>query len=140
MTYTYRNLIVTNAQVDEARTQFAEVMGPPGEGMFVVPLYDITTGLLTHWISTGSIEEEYANILPLDDLVPTPYDPDPHPRPMNRKAWRDLAKANGYTITPLAALRLNQGLNVTTQDPYVQMEALGLTNQSPDPVLLPVVP
>lgn len=56
---TFRTIIVAAAVVEQARALAAHF--PGGEGMLVTPLY--TGAELTHYISTGKIEQSVADML-----------------------------------------------------------------------------
>lgn len=56
---THRTIICSASVITEARTLAANFTG--GEGMLVTPLY--TGGALTHYISTGKIEQSVADML-----------------------------------------------------------------------------
>lgn len=137
MTYTFRTLIVTDDEVTHAREQFAEAMLAAGENMFITPLYDVAD-TVTHWISSGSIEVEYADMLPLNDPAPTPYNPTPTPFNGEPVQWRETIQDNGYTVPAGQVTQMFNGLDSTTADPHVRIADLGLSLQGPGPVPLPV--
>lgn len=64
-TWIHRTLIVPANQVELARSLCAALVGPAGEGMFNTPLSPTGLYPATHYISTGLIEEQFANLLPL---------------------------------------------------------------------------
>lgn len=65
MKETYRNIIVSNEFVELAR-KITETLAPVGgKGMYTTPLSSTGEESATHWISSGYIDEDYANLLPL---------------------------------------------------------------------------
>ena len=69
MPWTHRTIIVPDAAVAGARMACEALAGPGGSGMFTVPLS--ATGELpaTHWISSGLIEQEFADLLASPDAL-----------------------------------------------------------------------
>ena len=63
--WTYRALVVPDAQVTYARELTAAVAGPAGAGMFTAALSPTGSEPATHWISAGMIADEFAALLPL---------------------------------------------------------------------------
>lgn len=68
MSLIHRNLIVTAAFADAARELCAAVH-PAGAGMFTVPLSPAGELPATHWISSGLIEQEFADLLASPDAL-----------------------------------------------------------------------
>lgn len=65
MSLVFRSLIVSDAHVALARTLAATLAGPAGSGMWTTPLSADGHEPATHWISTGWIEDSFANLMPL---------------------------------------------------------------------------
>lgn len=67
MTWTHRTIIVPDAAVVPARVACEALAGAGGSGMFTTPLS--ATGELpaTHWISSGLIEQDFADLLASPD-------------------------------------------------------------------------
>ena len=65
MSLIFRTIVVPDSQVALARQLSATLAGPAGDGMYNVPLSADGTGPATHWISTGWIDDSFANLMPL---------------------------------------------------------------------------
>lgn len=133
---TYRNLIVTAADADLARSIAAGLDPTNCTGMF-------TTGLcptddpddITHYISTGLISDGFAALIPLATWAQdtdgqwemTDYD-DGDPVTVAH-ACQALDPPLEVTDAEVEALFLNS--DVTTQDPFVAMGRLGLVLWQP---------
>lgn len=121
--WTYRALVVPDAQVTYARELTAAVAGPAGAGMFTAALSPTGQEPATHWISAGMIADEFAALLPL-----TTYPPDAEPihTPGQPDTVAAIATANGYPTTTEQVQALFTAADVTEQDPQVVMARLGL--------------
>ena len=62
--WVHRTIIVPAVLVDAARAACAGLAGPGGSGMFMTPLSPTGEVPPTHYISSGLIEDEFANLLP----------------------------------------------------------------------------
>ena len=127
--WTYRALVVPDAQVTYARALTAAVAGPAGAGMFTAPLSPTGQEPATHWMSAGMIADEFAALLPL-----TTYPPDAEPihtpgQPDTVAAM--LANEAGYETTTEAVQALFDASDITEQDPQVVMARLGLAMVQP---------
>lgn len=78
-TWTHRTIIVPDAVVAPARMACEALAVAGGSGMYSVPLSP--TGELppTHWISSGLIEQEFADLLASPDALATGAGLDPAP-------------------------------------------------------------
>lgn len=63
MSYVHRTLIVPAAMAKQARDLCAALAGPPGSGMFTTALSPTGAEPVTHFISTGQIEDTFAAVL-----------------------------------------------------------------------------
>ena len=126
--WTYRAIIVPDAQVTYARELSAAVAGPAGEGMFTAPLSATGQEPATHWISAGLISEDFAALLPLTTY---PEDAEPITTPGNPEAVAALANEAGYTTTPEQVQELFDASDVTEQEAHEVMARLGLQMVQP---------
>lgn len=63
--WTHRTLIVQDSDVEFARLLTATIAGSSGDGMWNTPLSETGNLPATHWISSGLITAEFAELLPL---------------------------------------------------------------------------
>ena len=67
MEWAYRNMLVQDSQVVLARS-ITETLAPSGgQGMFTTALSDDGSLPATYWISSGLIDAEYAQLIPLQE-------------------------------------------------------------------------
>ena len=66
--WTHRTIIVPAPIVEPARAACAGLAGPGGSGMFTTPLSPTGEAPPTHYISSGLIEEPFADLLPLTSV------------------------------------------------------------------------
>lgn len=114
MMWTYRCLIVPDAQVAFARELSATVAGPAGAGMWTTPLSPTGAEPATHWISAGLISEDFAALLPLGD------------EPGNAALVAELATANGMQTTPEQVQALFDVADVTEEESHTAINRLSL--------------
>ena len=126
--WTYRAIIVPDAQVTYARELSAAVAGPAGAGMFTTPLSPTGQEPATHWISAGLISEDFAAMLPLTTY---PEDAEPITTPGNPEAVATLANEAGYETTTDAVQALFDASDVTEQEAHEVMARLGLQMVQP---------
>lgn len=112
--WTYRCLIVPDAQVEFARELSATVAGPAGAGMWTTPLSSTGAEPATHWISAGLISQDFAALLPLGN------------EPGNAALVAQLATANGMATTAEQVRALFDVADVTEDESHVAMARLGL--------------
>ena len=112
----FRTLIVQSNDVILAR-EIAASFGTGGEGMWTTPLS--STGLYpaTHYISTGYIPPEFANLL------------------TDAQALYDIAIEQGVDCTLEQVEGLIADSDITEEEPFVAMERLGLMMVSPEGVI-----
>lgn len=127
--WTYRCLIVPDAQVDYARALSEAVAGAAGAGMWTTPLS--ASGLLpaTHWISAGLISAEFAALLPLTTFPP---DAEPINTPGNPEMVAQLATTNGYSTTTEQVQALFDASDITEEEAQQAMSRLGLQMAAED--------
>lgn len=68
-TWTHRTIIVPDAVVIPARMACEALAGAGGSGMYSVPLSPTGELPATHWISSGLIEQEFADLLANPDAL-----------------------------------------------------------------------
>ena len=68
-TWTHRTIIVPAAVVIPARMACEALAGAGGSGMYSVPLSPTGELPATHWISSGLIEQEFADLLASPDAL-----------------------------------------------------------------------
>lgn len=126
--WTYRAIIVPDAQVTYARELSAAVAGSAGEGMYTTPLSATGAEPATHWISAGLISEDFAALLPLTTY---PADAEPVHTPGNAAQVAELANAAGYATTEAQVQALFDASDVTEQEAHEVMARLGLQMVQP---------
>ena len=68
-TWTHRTIIVPDAVVVPARMACEALAGAGGSGMYSVPLSPTGDLPATHWISSGLIEQDFADLLANPDAL-----------------------------------------------------------------------
>lgn len=68
-TWTHRTIIVPEAVVAPARMACEALAGPGGSGMYSVPISPTGQLPATHWISSGLIEQDFADLLASPDAL-----------------------------------------------------------------------
>jgi len=121
--WTYRALVVPDAQVTYARERTDAVAGPAGAGMFTAALSPTGQEPATHWISAGMIADEFAALLP---LTVYPADAEPIHTLGQPETVAAIATTNGYPTTAEQVQALFAAADVTEQDPQFAMARLGL--------------
>lgn len=103
----FRTMIVQANDVVLAR-EIASSFGSSGEGMWTTPLS--STGLYpaTHYISTGYIPPEFANLL------------------TDAQALYDIAIAQGVVCTLFQVEQIITNSDITEEEPFTAMARLGL--------------
>ena len=69
--WAHRTIIVPDAAVIPARMACEALAGAGGSGMYSVPLSPAGELPVTHWISSGLIEQEFADLLASPDTLAT---------------------------------------------------------------------
>lgn len=69
MTWVHRTTIVPDAVVTPARMACEALAGAGGSGMYSVPLSPTGELPATHWISSGLVEQDFANLLANPDAL-----------------------------------------------------------------------
>ena len=127
--YTHRTIIVPAAFQQLAQGLCEAVAeGDAGKGMFTTGLS--ATGELpaTHYISSGYIDRQFADILPFTTVNQDGEGlPDIHTRPGNVAAVESMAAQAGIELPPGAIAALFAAIDVSAQGPFEAMARLGLS-------------
>ena len=100
-----------------------------GKGMFTTGLSPNGEAPATHYISSGGIAPEFADILPLTTVTPTtePGEPDViTTQPGNVSVVETMAAQAGITLPAGTIAALFSAIDVSDQEPFVAMARLGL--------------
>ena len=120
MSWVHRCMIVPVDHVDLARSLCATLAGEGGSGMFTTPLSPTGDYPPTHWISSGLIEDAFADLLPLSS---TPGQPD---------VVHSLALQSGMSVSVDDVTRLLAAVDVSEEPPAEALGRLGLALSNED--------
>ena len=129
MSYTHRVIIVPAAfqQLAQGLCE-AAAEGDAGKGMFTTGLSANGKLPATHYISSGHIDQQFADILPLTTVNQDGEGlPDIHTRPGNVAAVESMAAQAGIELPPGAIAALFAAIDVSAQGPLEAMARLGLS-------------
>ena len=125
--WTHRTIIVPASIAEPARAACAGLAGPGGSGMFTTPLSSTGEAPPTHYISSGLIEEPFADLLPLTAVT---YGEDgtlsTSTRPGNVALTVQLATDAGLLITEAEVSALLSAVDVSEQSAEDALTRLGL--------------
>lgn len=125
--WVHRTIIVPASIADSARAACAGLAGPGGSGMFTTPLSPTGEAPPTHYISSGLIEQPFADLLPLTSVT---YAEDGTPsietRPGNVALTVQLAADAGLPITEAEVSALLAAVDVSDQAAEDALARLGL--------------
>lgn len=127
--YTNRTIIVPAAfqQLAQALCE-AIAEGNAGKGMFTTGLSATGETPATHYISSGYIDRQFADILPLTTVDQDGEGlPDIHTRPGNVAAVESMAAQAGIDLPPGTIAALFAAIDVSAQGPFEAMARLGLS-------------
>ena len=116
-------MIVPAEHADLARLLCETLAGPGGAGMFTTALSATGDDPATHYISSGLIESEFADLLP---LIEFPADADPVIHPGQPDLITQMAMAQGMGVTVDDVQALLASVDVTEQPPTDALDRLGL--------------
>lgn len=124
--WTHRTIIVPATIAESARAACAGLAGPGGSNMFTTPLS--ATGMFpaTHYISSGLIEDQFANLLPLTTVVHTDGTPSTSIQPGNAALTAQLAADAGLPFTEEEISMLFTAVDVSEQPAEDALVRLGL--------------
>ena len=125
--WVHRTIIVPASIVESARAACAGLAGPGGSGMFTTSLSSTGEAPPTHYISSGLIEEPFADLLPFTSVT---YAEDGTlsiaPRPGNVALTVQLATDAGLPITEAEVSALLAAVDVSGQSAEDALVRLGL--------------
>ena len=127
MSWVHRCMIVPVDHVDLARSLCATLAGDGGSGMFTTPLSPTGDYPPTHWISSGLIEDAFADLLPLLSVDVTDAPLAGHPDHVCT-----LAHDAGMAVSYDDIVRLFSAVDVSAQPPHAALERLGLALSNDD--------
>ena len=127
--YTHHTIIVPAAFQQLAQGLCEAIAeGDAGKGMFTTGLSTSGEFPATHYISSGHIEQQFADILPFTTVNQDGEGlPDIHTRPGNVAAVEALAAQAGIDLPPGAIAALFAAIDVSAQGPFEAMARLGLS-------------
>ena len=108
-TWTHRTIIVPDAVVIPARLACEALAGAGGSGMYSVPLSPTGELPATHWISSGLIEQDFADLLASPDALAAV-----------------AAVATGAGIDPAPLVAIVAASDITDEPADVALARLGL--------------
>lgn len=125
--YTHRTIIVPAAFQSLAQGLCeAAAEGAAGAGMFTTGLSETGTEPATHYISSGPIYENLADLLPLTTLAYEEEDTTETTRPGNVETVEAIALQAGFTLPPGTIAALFDAIDVTELGPWAAMARLDL--------------
>lgn len=123
----HRTIIVPATLAESARAACAGLAGPGGSNMFTTPLSPTGEAPPTHYISSGLIEEPFADLLPLTSVS---YAEDGTPftetRPGNVALTVQLAADAGLPLTEAEVSALLSAVDVSAQSAQDALTLRGL--------------
>ena len=127
--YTHRTIIVPAAFQQLAQGLCEAIAeGDAGRGMFTTGLSATGETPATHYISSGHIEQQFADILPLTTVNQDGEGlPDIYTRPWNVEAVEAVAAQAGVDLPPGTIAALFAAIDVSYQGPFEAMSRLGLS-------------
>ena len=127
--YTHRNIIVPAAFQQLAQGLCEAIAeGDAGRGMFTTGLSATGETPANHYISSGHIEQQFADILPLTTVNQDGEGlPDIYTRPGNVEAVEAVAAQAGVDLQPGTIAALFAAIDVSYQGPFEAMSRLGLS-------------
>lgn len=123
MSWQHRCMIVPAEHADLARVLCETLAGPGGAGMFTTALSATGDDPATHYISSGLIESDFADLLPLIELS---ADADPVIHPGQPDLIIQMATTQGLGVTFDEVQALLASVDVTEQPPTDALDRLGL--------------
>ena len=130
MAWTFRTMIVADAVVDTCRS-LAMLLAGEGQKLWTTPLSPDGAEPASHWISSGLIEQQFADLLPLSEWA---QDED--------GKWADtvvspgnpslLAELPGGAVTEEQVIAIFDQCDVTLEEPQQAMSRLVLQMVIPE--------
>lgn len=123
-TWTHRTIIVPAAFQQLAQGLCAAAAeGDAGVGMFTTGLSETGTEPATHYISSGYIFDDFADILP---LATVDEEGNVSIRPGNVAVVETMAAQAGITLPAGTIAALFSAIDVSDQEPFVAMARVGV--------------
>lgn len=129
--YDFRTLIVTSDTVDLAR-EIASELSPAGNGMWTTGLSQDGNEPCSHYISTGYIGNEFSQIVPLQVYSQETSEEGNQEWKLvestegSPEALVEACNSQGFGVKLEDVKHIFNTADVTTQDPFVAMQRLGL--------------
>lgn len=123
MSWVHRCIIVPVDHVDLARSLCATLAGDGGSGMFTTALSATGQDPATHYISSGLIEQSFADLLPLLIQTETGMEKINQGQP---EIIHAAAQQAGLTLDQQDIERLLAAVDVSDQSPFEAMERMGV--------------
>ncbi len=124
MAWAYRNMIVANSVVDTCRS-LAMLLAGEEQKLWTTPLSPDGAEPATHWISTGLIESQFGDLMPLSEWTQD-----------EEGAWTEteispgnpalLAELSGGAVTEEQVIAIFGMCDVTLDEPQAALNRLGL--------------
>ena len=125
--WTHRTIIVPAPIAEPARAACAGLAGPGGSNMFTTPLSPTGEAPPTHYISSGQIEDQFADLLPLTSVTHgEDGTPSTETRPGNVALTAQLAAEAGLPLTEAEVTALLFAVDVSEQSAEAALARLGL--------------
>lgn len=124
MTDVFVTIIIPAAEVEAARELAATI--PGGQGMFTAALSPTGSAPATHYISSGHIFQEFADLLPLTTVEYEQEDSAETTRPGDVETVEAIALQAGFTLPLGTIAALFDAIDVTELGPWAAMARLGL--------------
>ena len=128
MTSIYTNLTIIIPAAAQALAQglCVAAAGEAGAGMFTTGLSATGEAPATHFISSGAIETQFADILPLSTITTADEVETVSKTSGNIEAIMYMVTNAGAGVTQLQVSELLLDLDVSEQPPFVALDRLGL--------------
>ena len=123
MSWEHRCMIVPAEHADLARVLCETLAGPGGAGMFTTALSATGQDPATHYISSGLIEQSFADLLPLLIQTETGMEKINQGQP---EIIHAAAQQAGLTLDQPEIERLLAAVDVSDQSPLEAMDRLGV--------------
>lgn len=135
MAWAYRNMVIADAVADTCRS-LAILLAGEGQKLWTTPLSADGTEPPTHWISSGLIEEQFADLLPLSEWAWVVDDEDTGAGHWQRTGHLPgnpalLAELSEGAVTEEQVIAVFSMCDVTLQEPQQALSRLGLQMVSP---------
>lgn len=130
MAWTFRTMIVADAVVDTCRS-LAMLLAGEGQKLWTTPLSPDGTEPATHWVSTGLIESQFGDLMPLSEWTQD-----------EEGAWTEteispgtpalLAELSDGAVTEEQVIAIFSMCDVTLEEPQQALNRLGLQMVIPE--------